>query len=270
MIEPLSPWTALLLGWLGSALVMLALWGIQVRTKDASAVDVAWAALMGVLAIFYAVVGAGDGSRRGLMAILTGAWAFRLALYLLTNRILGKPEDGRYQQLRRNWGANANRNFFLFFQAQAGFDLVFSIPFLVVAYNRAPGLAWTDLLGAAVVVVAILGESIADRQLARFRADPRNRGTTCREGLWRYSRHPNYFFEWLHWWAYPLLAAGSPWWWVTLVGPLFMLYLLFKVTGIPATEAQALRSRSDYAEYQRTTSAFVPWFPRRQTPEVSR
>jgi len=267
MIEPLTPSTALLLGWLGSAAVMAVLWWIQVRTRDASHVDVAWAALLGLLAIFYAVVATGDAGRRLLLGVLTPAWAFRLALYLLTTRILGKPEDGRYQTLRRNWGENANRNFFIFFQAQAGFDFVFSIPFLVVAYNRAAGLSWTDGLGAAVILVAILGESAADRQLARFRDQPGNRGRTCREGLWRYSRHPNYFFEWLHWWAYPLLAAGSAWWWATLVGPVFMLYLLFKVTGIPATEAQALRSRSDYAEYQRTTSAFIPWFPRQEDPE---
>jgi len=261
--EALSPWTALLLGWVGAALSMTALWWVQVRTKDASPVDVAWAALLGVLALFYAAVGAGDPQRRVILAVLGAAWAFRLALYLLVTRAIGKPEDGRYQALRASWGTNAQRNFFVFFQVQAAFDVVFSIPMLVVAYNRAPAPAWTDWAGAAVLAIAILGESIADRQLARFRAEPANRGTTCRVGLWRYSRHPNYFFEWLHWWAYPLLAAGSPWWWVTLLGPAFMIYLLFKVTGIPATEAQALRTRGDYADYQRTTSAFVPWFPRR-------
>jgi steroid 5-alpha reductase family enzyme len=259
----LSPWTALFVGWLGAALVMAALWWVQTRPRDASPVDAAWAALLGVLALFYAAVGDGDPQRRLILGVLSAAWAFRLALYLLVNRVIGKPEDGRYAALRASWGANAQRNFFIFFQAQAGFDVVFSIPFLVVAFHRAPALAWTDWAGAAVIAIAILGESIADLQLARFRADPANRGRTCRAGLWNTSRHPNYFFEWLHWWAYPLLAAGSPWWWVTLLGPLFMIYLLFKVTGIPATEAQALRSRSDYAEYQRTTSAFVPWFPRR-------
>jgi steroid 5-alpha reductase family enzyme len=104
---------------------------------------------------------------------------------------------------------------------------------------------------------------LADRQLARFKRRPESRGKTCREGWWRYSRHPNYFFEWLHWWSYVLLAAGSPWWVLTLIGPALMLLFLFKVTGIPATEAQASVSRSDYAEYRRTTSAFIPWFPKR-------
>ena len=104
----------------------------------------------------------------------------------------------------------------------------------------------------------------ADRQLARFKADPANAGLTCRVGLWRWSRHPNYFFEWLHWWSYCAFAVGSGWWWwTTLVGPVVMLTLLFKVTGIPATEAQAIRTRGDdYRAYQRTTSPFIPWFPK--------
>jgi steroid 5-alpha reductase family enzyme len=111
--------------------------------------------------------------------------------------------------------------------------------------------------------VAFAGESLADRQLSRFRQDPRNRGRVCRDGLWRYSRHPNYFFEWLHWWAYVALAAGSPLWWIAVAGVAMMLLFLTRVTGIPPTEAQALRSRGEaYREYQRTTSAFFPWPPR--------
>ena len=109
-----------------------------------------------------------------------------------------------------------------------------------------------------------MGETAADRQLEKFREDPSQRGRTCRAGLWRYSRHPNYFFEWLMWMAYALFAIGSPpWGWLTLGCPAVMLYLLFKVTGIPATEAQALRSRGDdYRQYQQTTNIFVPWFPK--------
>ena len=109
--------------------------------------------------------------------------------------------------------------------------------------------------------------SLADRQLSAFKADPANRGRTCRQGLWRWSRHPNYFFEWVHWLAYVPLAWGSSWWPATLLAPAIMLYLVTKVTGIPPTEAQSLRSRGeDYADYQRTTSAFFPWPPRPHTP----
>jgi steroid 5-alpha reductase family enzyme len=123
-----------------------------------------------------------------------------------------------------------------------------------------------DAAALFIGALAVVGESIADGQLARFRADPANRGRTCREGLWRYSRHPNYFFEWIHWWAYVPLAASSAWWPATLAGPALMLFFILYVTGIPPTEERALLSRGDdYREYQRTTSAFFPWFPRRST-----
>ena len=122
------------------------------------------------------------------------------------------------------------------------------------------GWRWTDLAGALLAVGALVGEGIADRQLAAWRHDPANRGVTCRAGLWRYSRHPNYFFEWVHWWAYVLIGAGV--WW-TLLGPALMLVFLFRLTGIPYTEQQALKSRGeDYKRYQQTTSVFFPWFPK--------
>jgi steroid 5-alpha reductase family enzyme len=104
---------------------------------------------------------------------------------------------------------------------------------------------------------------VADSQLQSFKSNPANRSATCRVGLWRYSRHPNYFFEWLIWVAFAVFAMGSPYGYVAAFAPLLMLFFLFRVTGIPATEAQALRSKGDdYRQYQRTTSAFVPWFPR--------
>ena len=123
-----------------------------------------------------------------------------------------------------------------------------------------------DAAGLAVFAVSMVGESIADRQLARFRADAANRGQVCEAGLWRYSRHPNYFFEWLHWWAYVLFGYGSPSWWVTLAGVVLMYLFLTRVTGIPHTERQALASRGDaYRRYQQQTSAFFP-LPRSGAP----
>ena len=113
-----------------------------------------------------------------------------------------------------------------------------------------------------VWLISVFGEYVADRQLATFRADPNNKGKTCRAGLWAYSRHPNYFFEWLHWFTYVLLAINSEYFWYSLVGPVVMLAFLYRVSGIPWTEAQALRSRGDdYRRYQEEVSAFVPWFP---------
>jgi steroid 5-alpha reductase family enzyme len=258
-----NPLVLVAYGWLLTAVLMALLWWVQKIRQDASHVDVAWAAGLGSLAIFYAVLADGYPPRRLVLVLLVGVWAFRLALYLFLNRVWGKSEDGRYQNLRQHWGEKAQPYFFLFFQAQALVAVIFSLPFLVIAANSTPTLSWWEGGGVCLWLAAVVGESAADRQLARFRADLRNRGKTCRIGLWRYSRHPNYFFEWLHWWTYVLMGIGSSLWWLTFIGPALMLYLLFKVTGIPATEAQAVASRGDdYRAYQRTTSAFIPWFPK--------
>jgi steroid 5-alpha reductase family enzyme len=245
-----------------SVVAMAATWELQRRTRNAGYVDVVWAALMAIAALFYSVVGVGADLPRLLVALLGGIWGIRLSLHLLA-RVLREPEDGRYRYLREHWGDD-QRKLFGFFMAQAAFVAIFSLPFLVAASNHATqGNGW---LVAAVIVWAISlgGESLADRQLAAFRADPANRGRACRAGLWRYSRHPNYFFEWLHWFAYLLLGAGSPWWWLALAGPLLMGASLVWFTGIPYVEAQALRSRGeDYRRYQQETSMFFPWFPKR-------
>ena len=119
-----------------------------------------------------------------------------------------------------------------------------------------------SLGGAALFVLSVIGESIADAQLRRFRADPANRGKVLQSGLWRSSRHPNYFFEWLVWVAWLVIALASPYGWIAGYCPLLMLWFLYKVTGIPATEEQSLKSKGEaYREYQRTTSAFIPWWP---------
>ncbi len=120
-----------------------------------------------------------------------------------------------------------------------------------------------EFAGAALWLIAISGEALADAQLAAFKRRASNKGRVCDAGLWRYSRHPNYFFEWLIWVAYFVFALGSPWGWVAIVGPASILYLLLRVTGIPMTEEQSIRSRGDaYRRYQQTTSAFIPWFPK--------
>jgi steroid 5-alpha reductase family enzyme len=153
---------------------------------------------------------------------------------------------------------------FAYFQLQALAVAAFSLPFLVLIHNPRPPFDLMESVGLLIWSVAIFGEARADRQLAHFRADPQNHGHVCREGLWYYSRHPNYFFEWLHWWAYVVMAIDAPDWLLTWIGPVAMGWALLKVTGIPVAEAQALASRGEeYATYQRTTNAFFPWFPRR-------
>ncbi|MFZ0430789.1 MAG: DUF1295 domain-containing protein [Acidobacteriota bacterium] len=260
----LSPLGQLVAGTIGVLALMLVVWLVQLRTRDAGLVDVAWSASVGMMAIFAAWTSDGDAARRALLGLLAGLWSLRLAVYLLRNRVIGHAEDARYRELRERWGRAAGKNMLVFFLFQGVLVMVLGLPFLVVAHSPSPGPTTFDLTGLALGLAAVFGESLADRQLARFRSEPANRGRTCRVGLWKYSRHPNYFFEWLHWWAYVLLGLSSPWWAVTLVGPVLMLFLLFKVTGIPATEQRALISRGeDYRHYQETTSPFIPWFPRR-------
>ena len=256
--------TQLLVGWFIVALMMTVFWLIQVRTRNAGIVDVGWAAGIGVLGILFATTGDGWLNRRILVGVLIGAWSARLAIYLLFGRVLGHTEEGRYRTLREKWGATADRNLFFFFQAQAVLAVLFALPALIVAHHPSRQWTWWDLVGLGIWVVSVGNTALADRQLARFKGRSENRGKTCREGWWRYSRHPNYFFEWLHWWSYVMLAVGAGYWWVTLLAPALMLFFLFRVTGIPPTEAQALASRGEeYREYQRTTSVFIPWFPKK-------
>lgn len=248
------------------ALVMLVLWEIQRRRQDASLVDAGWAAGIGVGGILLLALGDGDVLRRIIVGAMVGLWSLRLTTHLVRDRLLGKPEDGRYQMLRTSWGARAQLWFFLFFQFQAALVVFFVLPFVIIAASPQVFGAWSDWLGVAIWLVALLGESLADHQLAHWRRDPANQGRTCRGGLWRYSRHPNYFFEWLLWFAYVALAVGASWWLLTLVVPTVLLLLLLTVTGIPYTEKRALASRGDdYRSYQRSTSPFIPWFPRSES-----
>ena len=245
--------------------LMALLWVIHLAIRNAAIVDFGWAFGLAVLAVLCAVEGTGYAPRKWLIAGMAGLWGVRLALYILRERVIGHPEEGRYQQIRREWKTKLPLRFFFFFEFQAILCVFLSLPFLLASLNSRPGLLLTEYFGAALWLFAFAGEITADGQLAEFKSDPRNRGKVCREGLWNYSRHPNYFFEWLIWVSYALFATASPWGWLAWTGPALMLFFLFRVTGIPATEAQALRSRGEeYRRYQQTTSAFVPWFPRKE------
>jgi steroid 5-alpha reductase family enzyme len=245
-----------------SSLVMTLGWLWQRRHGNAGIVDVLWAAGLAAGAVLIAVTGSGAILPRALLALLGAAWALRLAAHLWS-RVRGEAEDGRYRHLRRHWQGHQGK-FFLFFQFQGLLVVLFALPFAAVAANPSASMNAWCALGIAIWLGAVGGEAVADRQLARFRAREQSRGRTCRDGLWRYSRHPNYFFEWLHWFAYVALAASSPHWWLAASGPVLMYVFLRWISGIPFTEAQALRTRGeDYRDYQRRTPMLFPWFPGR-------
>jgi steroid 5-alpha reductase family enzyme len=245
------------------AAVMLILWLIHLPMKNAAIVDAGWAGGLAILAVFYASAGGGYPLRAWVMAAMVSVWGLRLAFYLLFTRVIGHPEEGRYQELRREWKTNIPLKFLGFFEFQALLCVFLSGPFLFAAVNSSPLLGPLEYAGSGLWVVALIGEIAADTQLSRFKSKPGNRGKLCDVGLWKYSRHPNYFFESLIWIAYALFALGSPRGWIGILSPLLILYFLLKVTGIPATEAQALRSKGEvYRRYQETTSMFIPWFPK--------
>lgn len=260
-MNPLPVICAVVPGLLGVSLLLALAWLIQLRTRNAGVVDTLWSWSLGGLGVWFAWAGTAPLQLRALLALMAGVWGFRLGLHLLM-RNHGQPEDGRYKRFRDQWGAQANRNLFWFFQLQGVFSMLLALGFIVVAWR--PDTPGPLLIAAASLVwlVSVIGEAVADRQLERFKRNPDNAGQVCRSGLWRYSRHPNYFFECLHWIAYLLLAVGAPWWWLALLPPAVMWFLLMRLSGIPLTEAQAAQTRPQYADYIRSTSSLIPWPPK--------
>jgi steroid 5-alpha reductase family enzyme len=239
--------------------LMSALWVVAWRIRNWSLVDPGWALCLVVSATIYAATSdrAAAGPRLAAV-VLAAVWGLRHAALLLAHRVIGHPEEGRYVELRTKWGPGA---FFVFFWAQAALAVALSGPFLLACRSTETGFPVAAIL---LFVVGLIGESVADAQLGRWKRDPANRGRTCRSGLWSWSRHPNYFFEILIWCAFALLPAQDSAGWIVWYAPATLLALIVFVTGIGPSEAQALRTRGDeYRAYQATTSAFVPWPPRR-------
>nr|WP_307437744.1 DUF1295 domain-containing protein [Labrys monachus] len=251
---------------------MAAAWLAQRRTGKSGWADVAWTFGLGAAGAFLALAPLGDAPhpfRQGLVAALAVAWALRLGVHIL-KRTLSGGEDPRYRQFALEWGDAFARRLFWFLQLQAVCGLFLALTVLAAAHDPVPHLRWSDALGLAVLVIAIVGEGVADAQLVRFRADPGGEGRVCDTGLWGLSRHPNYFFQWLGWIAYPVIAldlsGAYPWGWLALTGPVFMYWLLVHVSGIPPLEAHMLRSRGDaYRAYQARVNAFFPGPPSKET-----
>ncbi len=242
----------------GVLLVLFTLtWLIQLRTKNAAIVDTVWSASFPILAMIYFVLVDGYAPRQLLVLIVVTVWGFRLAGYLYL-RTIDHPEDVRYAALRKEWGEKQNILMLRFYYFQAILALILSLPFALIMVNTTPSLGYYEVAGACLWLVALIGESTADQQLKKFKEDPTNKGKICDRGLWYYSRHPNYFFEWIIWVSYFVMALDSAWGFASIICPIAMYYFLTRVTGIAYTETQMLKSRGQaFVEYQKTTSAFV-------------
>ena len=257
---------------LALSVLMAGAWLVQQRTGNSGWVDTIWTfavGLVGAGSALWPIAGGGPNARQWLVAALVALWSVRLGTHIAV-RTRGITDDPRYAAFAAEWGLNAPRRMFIFLQNQAlgSIPLVFAI--FVAAHVPGEGLRFRDCLAALVLLVAIIGEAIADSELKRFRETPGHHGQVCDVGLWRWSRHPNYFFQWLGWLAYPLIAISPDypptylWGWASLLAPAFMYWILVYVTGIPPLEAQMLRSRGErYREYQSRTSIFFPLPPRR-------
>jgi steroid 5-alpha reductase family enzyme len=248
----------------------LVLWLVHYVTRDASWADVGWAMGMVFIAGWY--IWNFDGFSLRSVALLTvlTIWAMRISGHLIQRIVRRGSEDRRYAYLRKQWGSSAPGMFFLVFQFQPVLNVVLSIPFLLVALNPDHGISVIEIAALCLWGVGFSGEWISDKQLKNFLSDPANRGKICRVGWWNYSRHPNYFFEWLMWVSYAFFALASPGGFAAFLAPAVMVFLLLKVTGIPLMEQMALESKGDkYREYMQTTSPFVPWSSKtKRTSEI--
>jgi|BarGraIncu00222A_1022003.scaffolds.fasta_scaffold01706_8 steroid 5-alpha reductase family enzyme len=261
---------------LSLSVLMAGAWMVQQRTGNSGWVDTIWTfavGLVGAGSALWPVADAAPNPRQWLVAALVAIWSVRLGLHIAV-RTAAITDDPRYAAFAREWGVDSPRRMFVFLQNQGfgSIPLVFAI--FVAARFPLTALRFQDYLGALILLIGIAGEALADAQLRNFRIDPANKGRVCDVGLWRWSRHPNYFFEWFGWLAYPVIAIPIgdplyyplyyPWGWASLLAPLFMYWILVHVTGIPPLEQQMLRSRGErYRDYQSRTSMFFPLPPQK-------
>lgn len=258
---------------LGASLsvVMTFAWFVWRRTGNSGWIDAVWTFGLGATAVLAALIPDGNGdisSRQYFVAGVFALWSLRLGLHI-AYRTWSITEDPRYAALERDWGEDRERQMFILLQKQALVSLPLALSVVIAAWKPgATGLQ--DFLGALILLVAIGGETVADRQLRAFRADKGNRGKIADHGLWAWSRHPNYFFEWLGWVAYPVIAidfaGGYAIGWLALIGPAMMYWLLRYVSGVPPLETHMAETRGEaFRRYQARTSVFFPWPPRAGT-----
>jgi steroid 5-alpha reductase family enzyme len=244
--------------------LMLLLWLVSLLLKNSSIVDIFWGTGFVISNwVYFALTPDGFLPRKLLIGALVTIWGLRLSLYILW-RNWGKAEDFRYQVWRREAGAAWWwRSFFKVFLLQGVLMWIISAPLLAAQFGSAPNhLTVVDFLGIAVWAIGFFFESVGDLQLARFKANPANKGKVMDRGVWGLTRHPNYFGDAAQWWGYYLIAASAGGWW-TVFGPIIMTLFLLRVSGVTLLE-KTLETRPGYKEYIAKTSAFIPWFPRKK------
>ncbi len=242
---------------------MALVWLLSLPTKNASLADIFWGLGFVCLAWLSFVETGGYLGRKLLLTLLTSVWGLRLSLHIAW-RNRGQGEDRRYRAWRAKWGASFWWvSLFTVFLLQAVLLWLISLTVQLGQISPHPAhFTWLDWLGVLLWTIGFTFEAVADWQLARFKADPANRGKVMNQGLWRYSRHPNYFGESLIWWGLFLMTLATPQGWWALISPLVITFLLLKVSGVTLLEKDIVERRPEYREYLETTSAFIPWFPK--------
>ncbi|MDX2185659.1 MAG: DUF1295 domain-containing protein [Opitutaceae bacterium] len=251
----------------GMSLLFFLTWGLSTWLKNYGIVDVVWAYAFAPATIVLSATAQGWQPRLWLIAGLVTLWSVRLGSHLCRRVVRHHPtEDPRYAALRVEWADGFHAKMVLFFQMQALSVLVLMTPLVLALRNPAQSFDTFEIIGVVVWLVAMIGETIADSQLSAHKRDPQRSCRVCECGLWRYSRHPNYFFEWLIWVSFALFATSAPYGLLGWISPVVMLYLLLRVTGIPMAEERSLQTKGEaYQQYQQRTSAFFP-LPPRKTP----
>ena len=261
----MSGWLAFAIGVGMMALVFFSAWMWARRCDNYSLVDAVWAFGIGLTGVLWLIL-TGDGTIKHWVAGgLITLWSLRLGWHLQRRIRRAHPhEDARYAKLREVWKGRVPSAFFWFFQAQGISVIVLALPFLLIGVDRDGSWSVWESVGLAVALIGIAGEGLADSQMSAFKTSNSDSKAVCQDGLWQYSRHPNYFFEAVIWIGFYLFACGSEWGWAMVHAPAMIIYLLLRVTGIPPTEAAAVSRKGDaYRRYQKTTSAFIPWPPRK-------
>ncbi len=240
-------------------------WKLSVKMDNYSFVDVTWSLSFAPVAVWYAVSNDGWLPRRAAVTLLVAAWSLRLGSHLWRRVAAHHPkEDARYVLLRETWKSNPPMAFLWFFLAQGLLTWLLMLPVYLITRQSGQGFHPLEFAGLGIWFTALVGEAISDSQLNHFKKTNKDPNGICEEGLWHYSRHPNYFFQSLLWWGLFLMALPAPWGWTAIVAPLAMLHFLLNMTGVPLTERLSLEKRgAAYRDYQRRTSAFVPWFPKK-------